>query len=99
MAAIDKIYCYSKRDFLEFYNWCNKFKDLCYKETQKNILNYFYTTPETYDTDYNIYTNGVPITNFPLTIDKWLDKHCPIQWVRNTYLHNTLKTELYLDRG
>lgn len=104
MAAIDKIWCDSKRDFLEFYNWCDKFKDLCYKETQKNILDYFYVTPENYDTAYSRYTDGVPITNFPFAIDKWLAKHCPVRWVRDNYDYigegcKRKEIALYIDRG
>lgn len=103
MAAIDKIYCHSKRDFLEFYEWCDKFKDLCRKETQKEIMDYFYVTPETYDTTYDRYTNGVPIANFPMTIDKWLAKHCPVRWVRDNYPYisegcKINEVKLYLDR-
>lgn len=103
MAAIDKIYCYSRRDFMEFYGWCDKFKDMCHKETQKEIMGYFYVTPKTYDTAYDRYTNGVPITDFPLAIDRWLAKHCPVRWIRDSYPYigegcKINEIELYLDR-
>lgn len=107
MACIDKIYCYSKNDFIEFYNWCMKFNDICLKETQLSLLDNFYTTPETYDTDFDKYTNGVPITDFNKTQDKWLLYHCPIRWIRDyllsvQYPNMKLKKEkinLFLDRG
>lgn len=102
MASIDKLYAYSKKDFLEFYNWCNKFKDLCRKEIQQELMDYFYTTPETFDTDFYSYTRGVPICNFPIIIDKWLAKHCPIKWVREDYLEGICKEKdllLYIDKG
>lgn len=104
MAAIDKIYCYSRRDFMEFYGWCDKFKDLCRKETQKEIMDYFYVTPQTYDTAYDRYTNGVAITNFPMVIDRWLAKHCPIRWIRENYSYigegcKQSEIELYIDKG
>lgn len=103
MAASDRIYCHSKRDFLEFYRWCEKFRELCRKETQKDIMSYFYVTPETYDTAFDCYTDGVPITNFPTAIDKWLARHCPVRWVRDAYPYigngcTPLETLLYLDK-
>lgn len=103
MAAIDKIYAYTKKEFLEFYTWCDKFKDLCRKETQKDIMEYFYVTPDSYDTGFSKYSDGVPITNFPTVIDKWLAKHCPVSWVRERYPYigkgcDKNKIELYIDK-
>lgn len=91
MAAIDKIYCYSKRDFLEFYNWCVKADYLCQKETQTSLLDNFYVTPEIYDTYYSNYASGVPITNFRHCQDMFLLYHCPIRWVRDYMLERQYK--------
>lgn len=104
MAAADKIRANTKREFLEFYNWCEKFQEVCLKETQKNILDYFYVTPETYDTAFSCYSNGVPVANFPAAINKWLAKHCPIVWVRERYdyISSQCKTKdilLYIDKS
>lgn len=86
MAAIDKIFARTKEEFLEFYTWCDRFKGLCRKETGKDIMGYFYVTPESYDEKSRRYSDGmVPITNFPNSIDKWLAKHCSVRWVRERY--------------
>lgn len=107
MAGIAKIYCSSKKNFVEFYNWCKKFDFLCKKETQLSLLDYFYVTPEEYDTAYSSYAFGVPITCFRESTDMWLLKHCPIEWVRNyilnvQYVSVKIKPKdinLYLDYG
>lgn len=102
MAAIDKIFSHTKEEFLEFYNWCNKFRKLCYKETGEDIIGYFYITPDSYDDKSSRYSdNMVPITNFPTIIDKWLAKHCPVSWVRERYPYigegcDKNKIELYI---
>lgn len=103
MAGIDKIHCHSKRDFLEFYEWCDKFKDLCLKETQLDIMSYFYDFTKTCDANLTWWSFGLPITNFPIAIDKWLAKHCPIKWVRDNYEYigrgcKRKEIELYLDK-
>lgn len=86
MAAIDKIFARTKEEFLEFYTWCDKFRKICRKETGKDIMGYFYVTPDSYDERSRRYSDGlVPITNFPTVIDKWLAKHCPVSWVRERY--------------
>lgn len=82
MAAIDRIYCSSRKDFVEFYEWCEMFEEECYKETQKYITDYFYITPQQWNKkDKNVYDRA--ITNTPFSIDKWLWKHCPIKFVRD----------------
>ena len=55
MAAIDKLYCYSKKDFIIFYQWCIKFDHMCQKETQKSIMDFLYT-------DLNIMILLSPVT-------------------------------------
>lgn len=107
MAVIDRIYCTSKKEFIEFYRWCEKLSEVYKKETQKEILSYFYTSPETYDKDYSSYVYGVPITCFSESLDKWLMKHCPIIWVRDNidkqyggrYPVKPKEIALYLDYG
>lgn len=88
MAAIDKIYCNSKNDFLEFYNWCEKVNNICKKETQLSLLDYFYITPNDYIKYYDKNTKCIPITNFRESLDMWLLYHCPIKWVRNYIMEN-----------
>ena len=88
MAAIDKISVNSYREFCEFYNWCVKFNDMCLKEINCSLLDYFYITPyepnEDYDYEYNgvSFPIGLTIANFPEAIDKWLYKHCSVSFVR-----------------
>lgn len=81
MAAIDRIYCSSRKDFVEFYEWCEMFEEECYKDTQLILTDYFYITPWQWDEkDKNVRER--PITNTPFTIDMWLWKHCPLKFVR-----------------
>lgn len=81
MAAIDRIYCNSRKDFVEFYEWCEMFEEECYKDTQLNLTDYFYITPWQWDEkDKNVRER--PITNTSFTIDMWLWKHCPLKFVR-----------------
>lgn len=81
MAAIDKIYCSTRKDFIEFYEWCEMFEEECYKDTQQYLTHYFYITPQQWDEkDKNVRER--PITNTPFSIDMWLWKHCPIKFVR-----------------
>lgn len=81
MAEIDRIYCSSRKDFIEFYEWCEMFEEECYKDTQKYITDYFYITPHRWDEkDKNVW--GMAITNTPFSIDMWLWKHCPVKFVR-----------------
>lgn len=32
MAVIDRIYCTSKKEFIEFCRWCEKLSEVCKKE-------------------------------------------------------------------
>lgn len=106
MAIIDKLYCESKKDFTEFYKWCVTFDDMCQKDVQKSMLDFFYTNPEHYDKAYSCYTSGVPVANFPVCIDVWLIRHCPLRWVRERLneQYRSLKIKkkyiaLYIDRA
>ena len=109
MAGIDRIYVTSYKDFCKFYDWCDKFKDFCYKETQLNILDYFYYNKEEFLEYFGngSYVFGKPATNFSHSIDMWLIKHCPINWVRDRLLNIQYKSlrvskndiDLYLDYG
>ncbi|EKU92173.1 hypothetical protein [Bacteroides oleiciplenus] len=106
MAAIDKLYCYSKKDFIIFYQWCIKFDHMCQKETQKSIMDFLYTDLEHYDTTFSSYVFGVPVANFPNSIDMWLLRHCPVEWVRSrlreqhsSYRLKPRDIALYLDCG
>lgn len=81
MAYIDKIYCYSRKEFRQFWDWCIKFQKECLRDTGKNLLDHFYYTPDEVDKD-GYYPYGFPITNFPEKIDMWLYKHCPVNFVR-----------------
>lgn len=85
MAGIDKIYG-TQKEYNEFKKWL--------KENQKPIkcrigFNYSkikYEYSKCLPTEYLYGRNGFnkedrPISNFPEAIDKWLLKHCPIEWV------------------
>jgi hypothetical protein len=109
MAGIDKIYCDSKKDFVLFWNWCSKFQDYCKSETGRDILDYFYGTPDDISDKPGYWCREFPITNFTEKIDMWLYTHCPVEFVRrrleeqyrNLYRKFRRKNSimLYLDRG
>ena len=77
MAAIDKLYG-TPNQIVEFYDWC--------KENNPFTTKYFY--------DWNMAESGdlldsekYPICNFPTSVDRWMVKHCPIQWVVTQIKH------------
>ncbi|MDR2005330.1 MAG: hypothetical protein LBQ74_20090 [Prevotella sp.] len=82
MAYIDKIYCYSRKEFEPFWDWCNKFRKECQQDTGRDILDYFYCTPDEIDKK-GYYPYGFAITNFSEKIDMWLYRHCPVQFIRD----------------
>ena len=110
MAGIDKIYCESYKQYIEFYDWCKMFQKECFKDTQYDILEGFYYTPEEF-ADYfskdGYHILGVPMTNFCESINMWLIKHCPIDWIRDRVLNEQYRSlniknkdiELYLNKG
>lgn len=65
MAAIDKIYG-TEKEYDTFYEWAEK--------NRPDILKHFY--PRDGCNNYDR-----PITNFPVRVDKWLLKNCPIKFV------------------
>lgn len=108
MAGIDKIYCDSYKDFMEFWNWCDKFKDLITKDLDVNIFNFFYYTPDEVEEYYGkdgYVPFGFCMTNLCQPLDKWMYKHCPVPFIRQRlseqYLRPLCKTneiELFIDR-
>lgn len=66
MAAIEKLYG-TLEQYDELYNWA--------KEHNPEILIYFYERP---DKPIEL---GFAMTLFPIKIDIWLLKNCPIEWV------------------
>lgn len=82
MAALDKLYLKSKKEILEFYLWCEMFDDLCVKETQKSIMDYWYLRIHHIVSLPNFIPHGTPVINTPFCIDKWLWKHCPLPFIR-----------------
>jgi hypothetical protein len=67
MAAIDKIYA-TKEQYEEFYAWC--------KRNKPEALIFFYDWLEEWDDG-----EKHPITIFPVQVDKWMLKNCPLKWV------------------
>lgn len=102
MASIDKIYCDSRKDFVQFYEWCEMFEEECYKETGELLTDYFYLTPLEWP-EQDKYRRDVPVTNTPFNIDKWLNLHCPIKFVRDRLLEwgykPSRKQLLYIEKG
>lgn len=92
MAAIDKIYCSSKDNFIEFYNWCKKYNYLCINETGLSLLDNFYITPK------NFLNKPVAIASFREAQDIWLIYHCPIEWIRN-YILEEQYSNLKIDKN
>lgn len=80
MAAIDNIYLKTKKEFTEFYEWCETFDEECMKELNLSILDYFCYHPyevKEGEVEY-IATIGTPFS-----VDKWLWLHCPLSFIRN----------------
>lgn len=102
MASIDKIYCDSRKDFVQFYEWCEMFEEECYKETGELLTDYFYLTPLEWP-EQDKYRRDVLVTNTPFNIDKWLNLHCPIKFVRDRLLEwgykPSRKQLLYIEKG
>ena len=106
MSSVDRMYVKSRKEFVELYDWCVKFKDLCKREIQIDILDCFYFTPDDeYDVDCTIES---AVAYFTETIDKWLYLHCPIEFVRNRLLEQYGRTfenirkkhiKLYINKG
>lgn len=78
MACIDRIYLKNKKQFIQFYEWCEMFDDFCIKDINKSILDCFYIKP------YMIEDNKIEymVTNTPICVDEWLWKHCPLPFIR-----------------
>lgn len=90
MAGIDKIYATSYKQYKEFHDWCIIFQSLCYRETNLDLLQYFYYTEQEVIDYIGIKGHipyGFPITNFPCSVDKWLLKRCPIKWIREYMIY------------
>ena len=68
MAAIDKIYG-STEEYDEFFAWI--------EGNKPEYTQYFYQRDG--------YKNNIsrPITNFPVRVDRWLMRNCPIRWVKD----------------
>ena len=67
MAGIDKIYLKTKREFIQFYEWCEMFDDFCIKETNDSILDRFYYRPhmiEDNQTEYIATNTSCKIDHF-----------------------------------
>ena len=103
MAAGDKLYFSNVKEIITFYKWCEMFDDMCVKETQKSILDYWY--PIDHIINYKNLPNKYPTVNLPFCLRNWLWRHCPLQFVRNEMVYwwdfdkphkNTL---FYIDRA
>lgn len=80
MAGIDKIYL-TKEKYYEFKAWCEKNKKEIKKDTNCNILRYFYHI-EDYEGSLNSNNElEFPATNFPEVIDRWLWKYCKLDYI------------------
>jgi hypothetical protein len=71
MAAIDKLYG-TPDQIIEFYNWC--------KENNPFTTKYFYYFAEAKSGELSDNVK-YPICNFPTIVDRWMVKHCNIEWV------------------
>ena len=103
MAAIDNIYLKTKKEFIEFYEWCETFDEECMKELNLSILDYFCYHP------YEVKEGEVEyITTIgtPFSVDKWLWLHCPLNFIREYMSEkwgyndkNKSKWLFYIDKG
>lgn len=71
MASIDKLYG-TPSQIAEFHSWCEKNNPFSTK--------YFYDWSMAEPGDM-LNNEQYPVCNFPTSIDRWMVKHCPIQWV------------------
>ena len=102
MAGIDKIYLKTRREFIQFYEWCEMFDDFCIKETNDSIIDCFYYRPHMIEDNQTEYI----ATNTSCKIDEWLWKHCPLPFIRD-YMKkmwgyeykNKSKWLFYIDRS
>ncbi len=67
MASIDKIYG-TIEQYDEFYNWVGN--------NRAEYLPYFYERNGWQEEDIR------PLTNMPISADRWLLAYCPIEWVK-----------------
>lgn len=87
MAGIDKIYG-TQKQYNEFKKWLKENQVPIRCETgsvwngkkEKKIYEMVYPTDYLYPRN-GYYKGDRPISNFPEKIDKWLLKHCKIDWV------------------
>ena len=105
MAAIDKLYFDSTKEIKEFYEWAEMFDDYCVKEIQLSLIDCFYIRSWWFKDDNYFYPHKIPVINTPISIDKWLWKHCPLPFVREKmqnwwgYDKDYKNTLFYIDRA
>ena len=105
MAAIDKLYFDSAKEIKEFYEWAEMFDDYCIKETQLSLIDCFYIRSWWFKDDNYFYPHKIPVINTPISIDRWLWKHCPLSFVREKmrdwwgYDKDYKDTLFYIDRA
>ena len=105
MAAIDKLYFDSAKEIKEFYEWAEMFDDYCIKETQLSLIDCFYIRSWWFKNNNYFYPHKIPVINTPISIDRWLWKHCPLSFVREKmrdwwgYDKDYKDTLFYIDRA
>ena len=105
MAALDKLYFDSAKEIKEFYEWAEMFDDYCIKETQLSLIDCFYIRSWWFKDDNYFYSHKIPVINTPISIDRWLWKHCPLPCVREKmrdwwgYDKDYKDTLFYIDRA
>lgn len=80
MASIDKIYIYSKEEWLEAYEYCKRNKKQIFEDTGYNVMNYIYYELSALEEVEN-WDNGITFSNFPEGVDRWLIRNCDIDTI------------------
>lgn len=80
MAGIDKIYIYSKEDWVKCYDYCKCNERKIKKDTEYNVMDYIYYTLSDLD-DIKTWDDGIVFSNFPEGIDRWLIRNCNIDTI------------------
>lgn len=84
MAAIDKTYTNSYKNYTDLIEWARNNKFTCPNGTIVNVLNsiYSYWTEEDFNKAINE-GHTLPVMNTSLSTDYYLIKYCPLQFVQD----------------
>ena len=82
MAAADKTYTKSYKEYKEFLNWCEGKVFTCPNGDKFYPRYYCFDYWKESDFDGETYR---PIINTPMELDYFLIKYCPIEWIQKTY--------------